>query len=40
LTEPVDGASDRLRVLVLTTFDHDKYVYEALRVDGGRVFAA
>jgi DNA-binding NarL/FixJ family response regulator len=24
-------ASDRLRVLVLTTFDHDEYVYEALR---------
>ncbi len=29
--ELLDKASDRLRVLVLTTFDHDEYVYEALR---------
>jgi DNA-binding NarL/FixJ family response regulator len=27
----LDGAGDRPRVLVLTTFDHDEYVYEALR---------
>jgi DNA-binding NarL/FixJ family response regulator len=27
----LDEASNRTRVLVLTTFDHDEYVYEALR---------
>ncbi len=27
----LDGTLDRPRVLVLTTFDHDEYVYEALR---------
>jgi DNA-binding NarL/FixJ family response regulator len=27
----LDGAVERPRVLVLTTFDHDEYVYEALR---------
>jgi DNA-binding NarL/FixJ family response regulator len=27
----LDGATERPRVLVLTTFDHDEYVYEALR---------
>jgi len=27
----LDGTDDRPRVLVLTTFDHDEYVYEALR---------
>jgi DNA-binding NarL/FixJ family response regulator len=29
--EMLDQSSERLRVLVLTTFDHDEYVYEALR---------
>lgn len=27
----LEGTTDRPRVLVLTTFDHDEYVYEALR---------
>jgi DNA-binding NarL/FixJ family response regulator len=27
----LDGSDDRPRILVLTTFDHEEYVYEALR---------
>jgi DNA-binding NarL/FixJ family response regulator len=32
LLEPPDGTEPRLRVIMLTTFDVDDYVYEALRI--------
>jgi len=31
-TERILGAHDGAKVLILTTFDHDEYVYEALRI--------
>ena len=31
-TERILAADDSARVLILTTFDHDEYVYEALRI--------
>jgi DNA-binding NarL/FixJ family response regulator len=31
-TERILAADDGARVLILTTFDHDEYVYEALRI--------